>query len=744
MPQRTVWVTGFLTQLILAHLRLRYPSEFQRIDFRALFGGIEGYEGIKDPQSILQDSHSWIPEEVLREVLRSAEELTGRKDIALEASIDYFSRAGDPSSRSVPSIFEIIARTFNDVRTVVLSSGLWASAYTSFMRLQAIAPDADSNGVIILSHCEENCRLWLSTHYMLKGNYEGFVRLYEFVEDAVLEEDFLQHRIQDIAAEFDGYFMEEDGNIRKILHRADRKPVAEFMKIGLETDRIPVIPGPLPSSSSGPREGGAAGEETGSEGAIASPEPGPGGRAVFRLLSPRPVKDRNRWDGISSAWKVIRGGTLRGTNGRYTLKEGALFEAPYSRYRFQWRERGERPSRGAGMEARFQETTFLLFAYLQQLKTTQQRLLAYAAENKALSVENVFLRREAEQEWSSGRPMGKSQGMQAVLSLVRQVAPTESTVLITGETGTGKEVIARTLHQGSSRRERRFVAVNCGAIPEGLMESELFGHEKGAFTGALTRKMGRFEWAQGGTLFLDEIGEIPPSLQVKLLRVLQEREIQRVGGNEPIRLDVRIIAATNQDLKERVESGVFRKDLFYRLHVIPIPIPPLRERREDIRELADYFLAKFTRTLGKKVRSISPLAHDLLRDYPWPGNIRELENIIERAVTLIPADQAILEPVHLPLEIRRLHTDSPFSMAPNPAVAAPGLHEVIDRIEWNTLLEAMKVEDSMDSFLRKIEWAMARRAISEYGSKTEAARVLKRTYRWIRKLEKEMEDRPPA
>ncbi|MBI3595962.1 MAG: sigma-54-dependent Fis family transcriptional regulator [Nitrospirae bacterium] len=395
--------------------------------------------------------------------------------------------------------------------------------------------------------------------------------------------------------------------------------------------------------------------------------------------------------------------------------------------------------------------TCLLFAYLQELKATQQRLLTYAAENKTLTAENVYLRREVQEVnegWTSSKPMGDSPGMKAVFSLVRQVAPTDSTVLITGETGTGKELIARLIHRSGNRSDRRFVAINCAAVPMELLESELFGHERGAFTGALSRKIGKFEWADGGTLFLDEIGDIPTTVQVKLLRVLQERELVRVGGNDPIKLDVRIIAATNQDLKALIEKGLFRKDLYYRLHVIPIHLPPLRERLEDLRGLADYFLIHFSRRLRKNVQTLSPEALHRMGTYSWPGNVRELENVLERAVTLMPASQAMLTPEYLALEIRDgIQTPAMVVQGYDPQDHkrdGRNVKDVIDQIEWQTLVEAMKIEGSMDSFLRKIEWAMAQRAILEYGSKTEAARVLKRTYRWIRKLEKEMEDKPSA
>jgi transcriptional regulator with GAF, ATPase, and Fis domain len=219
-----------------------------------------------------------------------------------------------------------------------------------------------------------------------------------------------------------------------------------------------------------------------------------------------------------------------------------------------------------------------------------------------------------------------------VLSRVTKVAPTDSTVLLTGETGTGKELIARAIHQRSHRRSHAFVSVNCAAIPVSLIASELFGHEKGAFTGASGRRLGRFELAEEGTIFLDEVGELPAETQVALLRVLQEREFERVGGNQRIRANARVIAATNRDLDTAIAAGTFRSDLFYRLNVFPIEVPPLRERKEDIPLLVEYYIARFARKAGKSIHGISKKTLDLLLSYPWPGNIRELQNVVERSV----------------------------------------------------------------------------------------------------------------
>ena len=266
-----------------------------------------------------------------------------------------------------------------------------------------------------------------------------------------------------------------------------------------------------------------------------------------------------------------------------------------------------------------------------------------ALEKRDLSSENVRLRRQLCEQTSLPEVLGKSRGMVEVSALVRQVAATKTNLLITGESGTGKDLIARAVHSLSGRREQPFVAVNCGAIPENLLESELFGHVKGSFTGAMANKEGLFEAADGGTLFLDEIGEMPLQLQVKVLRAIQSRIFKQVGGLQDVRVDVRIICATNRKLDEDVRDGRFREDLFYRLNVIEVRLPPLRDRPEDIPELIHHFTRKYAGELGRDVTGTAPEALAALEAYHYPGNVRELENIVERAVTLSHVDRIDLE-----------------------------------------------------------------------------------------------------
>jgi formate hydrogenlyase transcriptional activator len=279
---------------------------------------------------------------------------------------------------------------------------------------------------------------------------------------------------------------------------------------------------------------------------------------------------------------------------------------------------------------------YIVLVDIENQKRAEARLLEALDEIKKLrdqlSKENIVLREEVDRTSMFEEIVGASPALKAVLARIDKVAPTDSIVFITGETGTGKELVARAIHKLSPRNSRAFVSVNCAAIPAPLIASELFGHEKGAFTGAHQRRLGRFELAEGGTIFLDEIGELPMETQIALLRVLQDQEFERLGGNQPIRANARVITATNRDLKSAIEAGSFRSDLFYRLNVFPIEVPPLRERKEDIPILVEYFIHRYASKLGKKIRSASRKTIDLLQSYYWPGNIRELQNVIERSI----------------------------------------------------------------------------------------------------------------
>jgi PAS domain S-box-containing protein len=304
-------------------------------------------------------------------------------------------------------------------------------------------------------------------------------------------------------------------------------------------------------------------------------------------------------------------------------------------------------------------------------------------EQARLAAENVYLREEIKSVHNFDEIVGESSALRNVLEKVNRVANTDATVLITGETGTGKELIARAIHSASRRRNQPLIKVNCAALPSGLIESELFGHEKGAFSGAISQRDGRFELAAGGTIFLDEIGEVPADVQVKLLRVLQEREFERVGGAKSIRVDVRVIAATNRNPLRLIREGTFREDLFYRLNVFPISLPPLRERREDVPLLVKHLVRKFAAQVGVRIESVGQTTMDRLKSYDWPGNIRELENILERAVILSNGPTLDIDP-----EVFASMTDDRIRTEPHTGIERPVIDAVMSRppesLESNT------------------------------------------------------------
>jgi len=311
--------------------------------------------------------------------------------------------------------------------------------------------------------------------------------------------------------------------------------------------------------------------------------------------------------------------------------------------------------------------------------------LRKAEEREQLRRENKLLRKEVTKEYSFENIVSKNEKMQNMFDVIKKVAQYKSTVLISGESGTGKELVARALHYNSDRSQNPFIPVNCGAIPENLLESELFGHAKGAFTDAIRTKKGLFEEADGGTLFLDEIGELPLQLQVKLLRVLQEGEIRRIGESKPIQIDVRIVAATVKDLTKEVNEGRFREDLFYRLNVLPIHIPPLRERKEDIPLLIHHFIQKYDQAMNKNVTDIDHKALEALMNYKWYGNVRELENTIERAIVLV--DKNIIELENLPIEIQNFKEE--FQLEPLPDEEY-SIKKASKALEINLIKKALK------------------------------------------------------
>lgn len=347
-------------------------------------------------------------------------------------------------------------------------------------------------------------------------------------------------------------------------------------------------------------------------------------------------------------------------------------------------------------------------------------LVERALEKRRLAEENRDLRQRLSLKDEYGNVVGKSERITEVYEVVAQVAATNATVLLTGESGTGKELVAKAIHKRSERRDRPFITLNCGALPEGLLESELFGFERGAFTGALEAKAGKFELAHAGTLMLDEVGEMSPKTQVEFLRVLQEKEFRRLGGEKLIRVDVRIVAATNKDLLEEVKEGRFRQDLYYRLAVVPIDMPPLRDRREDIPLLVDAFLREFAKIHRKRAKKISREALELLMHYDWPGNIRELRNVIERMT--VTMDMVTLRPEHLPPEVGSLDGTSRQIYIP---LGTP-LRKVEEIVIRKTLEEVTDHRQKAAKILgispRALHYKIARYGVARKRSRTRAGK----------------------
>jgi transcriptional regulator with GAF, ATPase, and Fis domain len=751
------WATTFLTHQLLHYLDAVAPDAVRAIDFDGLLTGVEGFEPPDDPVAFLRDPHHWLPEPLLRRALTEAERAAGNKMVAYEAALHYFNRGRSAS----PSLLELVALAFADVGGMVAHSHLWAGAYTTYLRLQALVPRQasispdDERHIWLLSRLDSGVPAILSAHHFLRGNYEGFTRLYDWVETVACEADFLQQSLEEIAAEFSGASVRWEGETARLFDAAGAV-VAEGREIRLHEARIVIDPA------------APAGHEAAAIAPLRE-------QTALLLRPPGPAAASFSDASGAHAVEITAGGVL--TSGpagplQHRFRAGEIYGAPYSCYRFRWRERPRAVETTAGSVR--QEFSFMILQALQQVQAVRRELLSATIGRQQLAAENLSLRRRLEQPGGHPNILGRSGAIRDVCRMVDLLAGTDTTALIMGETGTGKEVVAQAIHRQSARASEPFLAVNCGALTESLLESELFGHEKGAFTGAISRRRGAFELAHGGTLLLDEIGEIPPAMQVKLLRVLQEREFLRVGGERPITVDVRVIAATNQPLERCVADGRFRQDLYFRLKVVPVTVPPLRERRDDIPLLAEHFLREYAGRLKRRVTAIGPDAMTALLDYAWPGNVRELRHAIERAV-LLAGDQTALTRGLLPPEMQASSVGAcaekgeevsaeeipeklRFSVgnAPTPQAtigipSAAGVHPVAAESggiyvgigDWARCAELLKQHGSLDELLARVEWQIVSTAMAAHGgNKSRAAKALGRSYRWLRKLESRVQ--PPG
>jgi len=495
------------------------------------------------------------------------------------------------------------------------------------VRLQAFEKTGETLELYMLAQFDSNARPAIGTIHLLRGFAEGFPRFYPFIDEIHCIEEVSQLRVDDILREFPDFEQFSTGDRLTISHKSSKQTAVEGVRVWLKTEKISLSPDFMQVSP---------------DTMVVIPRDG-----QIEVLNHEVNSDPQK--GAVSAYQIVQSGELTYGPLTYSFQKGQIYDAPYSRFRFVWKE-GLKPERDAAAEKVRKEVSQLLFDHLKQFKQTHLRMLQDKIETRRLTLENIRLRQEIERENSFAGMIGQSQTMQDLFDVVRSISETDVTALIQGETGTGKEMIARAIHYNSPRKAKRFVAINCGALSETLLESELFGHEKGAFTGAITLRKGVFEVADGGTLFLDEIGEISPGTQVRLLRVLQDGEFQRVGGGATLKVDVRIIAATNQDLDALVKDGGFRQDLYYRLHVFPIQVPPLRERPDDVPSLISHFIEKRKQSLHKQITGISPQATASLIAYSWPGNVRELENVVQRMMVTAKGD--LLDVSDLPSEFR--------------------------------------------------------------------------------------------
>jgi DNA-binding NtrC family response regulator len=651
------WVTCFLTDILLTYLEERYPAK-AAIDYAALFRSTDGFVAPPDPQTFLRHGNNWVPLAVLRELVIQCERITGRKDVPYLAARAYF----EHGRHELLTVYEIIFRVLNDVRSVVLFSHLWATVHTNYLRLQSFETQAPRPILHMLAQFAGNVRPAVGSIQLVRGLAEGFPRLYSFIEDLHCIEEISQLRIEDIVREFPEYRVTVRGDHLAIHAAGAPQPVVEARRTALASETVPLPPDILMDTPDVVVKATRSG--------------------TIRVLTNRDEADPLERSRASLAYRIVRPGTIGRGGQSYAFEENQIYDAPYSRFRFVWTETPH-PEAILSIEQLRRQFSELLFEHLRQARRIQTRLVEFNLERSRLVQENIALRREIEHKYSFSEIVGQSKPMQELFALVRSLAETDVTVLIQGETGTGKELIARAIHYNSPRRTRRFLAVNCGALAETLLQSELFGHEKGAFTGADTRRKGIFETADGGTLFLDEIGEISPGTQVKLLRVLQDGEFQRVGGTDTIRVNVRILSATNQNVEELVKTGRFRQDLFYRLNVFPIRVPPLRERAEDIPLLVNHFIETANPKLRRTIRGASPDAMAVLLAHQWPGNVRELENVVQRTMVVAKGDIVGLDDV--PRELRG-EADAP-SRRPNDL---RGLARAsIELVERQTILDAL-------------------------------------------------------
>lgn len=705
--QQDPWTACFLSGLIIRYLEAQNPDSSSRIDYASLVQDIQGFERIPDPRSFLLDPNNWVPHSILGRLIYQGQQITESKDFPYQAGLHAF----DPSNTQAPNLWLAIAQTLHEPTAILRCASAWANATTNYLKLYTFTdgPDAIRFGVISISHAFDSP--FLGGILLTQGLIEGIVRLSAQGGDVNCREVFSQIPLARLVAEFgEHYSVEQRPKSFRVLLTATGKTVLQARPISLLQEPVTLL-------SEVPEEGNQILHTKTTNSFV---------------LAPPSLSSLQETDPPTIAWQITRGGTLSHGPLSWQVKEGSIFNAPYSRYEVTWNSqdssaRPPTPHKREDLEK--SSIAHFLINHLSSLQATQRRTLGVVLQNQKLSQENALLKKELDTHHAVGGIIGKSQAIRDLIEMIKVVAPSDATVLITGETGSGKELVARLIHELSPRGKERFVSVNCGALTETLLESELFGHERGAFTGALSQRKGKFEFADQGSIFLDEIGDISAATQVKLLRVLQEKEFQRVGGNADLKTNVRVIAATNRDLEALMKEGDFRSDLYYRLNVIQVHVPPLRDRMEDVPDLLNHFIDHFAQPSNKQARRLTNEALDQCLAYPWPGNVRELEHAMERAVTLAPPDTREIGPELLPPAIRK----SPEILK------GANFDDLFSRIDWTLIRNGLNDSGSFTALMNKLEWAIVQRTITEHdGNKTQAAQTLGRTYRWLRKLETSM------
>ncbi len=616
MPSVAPWTSCFCTRMVVVYLQSM--GREGKVDYRGLLTDAGLARRIDNPREFLLNPNNWVPYGVLQTLILAAEVATGQKDAAYLAAKNYF------HGQQKTSFVEMIAAHLSQVEDLLKVAHLWAVGYTNYLKMQCLLLPQQP-GAVLLSQFGPNVTPCIGSFYLLRGIYDGIFALFDNVEPVAAEEVFSQLTLSQLISEFGGYRLQQNNAWEiGIVESASGREVATVKQIALMAETVPF-----------PQDDDAT-----CEGIVI-----PSHDRKITLLSPTGYASAAAGPGQVPVYEVVREGSLSADGLSLPLRKGLRLDAPYSRFQLRWKPKWRQ--KVVSFTRRRSEVVPFLLNHMRELREAHLLSLQQSMENQALTQANLELKKARRRDACD--VIGESPVIRKLLDQIRLVGPTDSVVLLMGETGSGKEVLAKAVHEASLRQDRPLHVVNCAAFTDTLLEAELFGYERGAFTGAVSTKQGIFETASGGSIFLDEVGDCSPMMQVKLLRVIETQEVYRVGNHKPIPVDIRLIAATNKDLSEQVASGQFRQDLFYRLQVVSFLVPPLRERPEDIPLLIEHFLDSYCLTYRKERPDLTQDAYQILTNYHWPGNVRQLKNVLERAIVLhqnrviTPAEIVLIE-----------------------------------------------------------------------------------------------------